>query len=137
MSYHGPAWAGAISQRRKSFAAFWSLVWLKIEWQSGFSMWKRPFGPLGFSDWSITLAISGKSFLAAHRIDSALLVQEICSDRNALLLLTSVQPRQSSNMVSLKNLRQKSIARAVSSESMTMVLPSASTSRPPYDHSSG
>src|ERR1044072_7922077 len=101
MSYHGPACAGAISQRRKSFAAFWSLVWVEIEWQSGLSMWKRPFGPWGVSDWSITLAISGKSFLAAHRIDSALLVQEICSDKKALLLLTSVQPRQSSTMVSL------------------------------------
>ena len=85
----------------KSLAAFWSLVWVKIEWQSGFSMWNRPFGPFGFSDWSITLAMSGKSLLAAHRIDLALLVQEICSDRNALLLLTSVQPRQSSSMVSL------------------------------------
>src|ERR1700730_1347859 len=137
MSYQAPACAGAISQRRKSLAAFGSGVCVKIEWHSGFSMWKRPFGPLGFSDWSVTLAISGKSFLADHRIDSALLVQEICSDRNALLLLTSVHPRQSSNMVSLKNLRQKSTARAVSSESITMVLPSASTSRPPYDHSSG
>src|SRR5262245_52321165 len=101
MSSQGPHCAGAITQRRKSFAAFGSLVWLKIEWLSGFSMWNRPFGPLGFSDWSITLAMSGKSFLAAHRIDSALLVHEICSDRNALLLLTSVQPRQSSTMVSL------------------------------------
>src|SRR3954465_14718754 len=101
MSNHAPAWAGAISQRRKSLAALWSLVWAKMAWASGFSMWKRPFGPFGFSDWSITLAMSGKSFLAAHRIDSALLVQEICSDRKALLLLTSVQPRQSSSMVSL------------------------------------
>src|SRR3984885_4875584 len=137
MSNQAPACAGGISQGRKSLAALGSGVCAKTEWQSGFSMWKRPLGPLGFSDWSVTLAISGKSFLADHRIDSALLVQEICSDRNALLLLTSVQPRQSSNMVSLKNLRQKSIARAVSSESITMVLPSASTSRPPEDHTRG
>src|SRR5216683_1305260 len=137
MSYQAPACLGAISQRRKSLAACLSWVCAKIEWQSGFSMWKRPFGPFGFSDWSITLAMSGKSRLADHRIDSALLVQEICSDRKALLLLTSVQPSTSSNMVSLKNLRQKSTARAVSSESITMVLPSASTSRPPYDHRSG
>src|SRR6516162_93904 len=137
MSSQAPHCLGAISQRRKSLAAFLSSVWVKIEWQSGFSMWKRPFGPLGFSDWSVTFAISGKSFLAAHRIDSALLVQEICSDRNALLLLTSVQPSTSSNMVSLKKRRQKSTARAVSSESIAMVLPSASTSRAPYDHSSG
>src|SRR5260370_37975588 len=137
VSYHAAACLGAISQRRKSLAACLSGVWANTEWQSGFSMWKRPFGPFGFSDWSITLAMSGKSFLAAHRIDSALLVQEICSDRNALLLLTSVQPRQSSNMVCWKNLGQKSTARAVSSESITMVLPSASTSRAPYDHNSG
>src|SRR5258706_15831094 len=101
MSNHGPACSGFISQLRKSLAACLSGVWLKIACACGLSMWKRPFGPLGFSDWSITLAISGKSFLAAHRIDSALLVQEICSDRNALLLLTSVQARQSSSIVSL------------------------------------
>jgi hypothetical protein len=62
---------------------------------------------------------------------SALLVQEICSAIHALLLLTSVQPRASSSIVSLKNLRQKSTARAVSSESMTTVLPSGATSAPP------
>src|ERR1700730_8932902 len=68
---------------------------------------------------------------------SALLVQEICSANHALLLLTSVQPSTSSSMQSLKNLRAKSTARAVSSESMTTVLPSSSTSCPPYDHNSG
>src|SRR3981081_1818557 len=126
MSYQAPACAGAISQRRKSLADFGSGGGATIDWDRGVGMWTRPFGPFGFSDCSVTLAISGKSFLADHRIDSALLVQEICSDRNALLLLTSVQPRQSSNMVSLKNLRQKSIARAVSSESITMGLPPSS-----------
>jgi len=34
-------------------------------------------------------------------MDEALLVQEICSPKNALLLLTSVQPSTSSNIVSL------------------------------------
>src|SRR3954454_14028516 len=106
MSYQGPSCLGAISQRRKSLAACLSGVWEKIAWACGLSIWKRPFGPFGFSDWSITLAMSGKSFLAAHRIDSALLVQEICSDKNALLLLTSVQARQSSSMVSLYSRRQ-------------------------------
>jgi hypothetical protein len=37
----------------------------------------------------------GNSFLATIRMLEALLVQEICSPRNALLLLTSVQPRTS------------------------------------------
>src|SRR6188768_817124 len=106
MSSHGPHCSGFISQRRKSLAALGSGVWAKIAWHSGFSMAKLPLGPFGFGDWSITLAISGKSFLANHRIDSALLVQEICSDRNALLLLMSVQPRQSSSMVSLYSRRQ-------------------------------
>src|ERR1700761_4091213 len=101
MSSHGPHCLGDISQRTKSLAACLSSVWAKIAWHRGFSMAKLPFGPFGLGDWSMTLAISGKSFLAAHRIDSALLVQEICSDRNALLLPTSVQPRQSSTMVSL------------------------------------
>src|SRR5205085_7402267 len=100
-------------------------------------IWKRPFGPAGFIDWSVTLAISGKSRLASQRMLSALLVQEICSAYHALLLLTSVQPRTSSIIVSLKNLRAKSTARAVSSESLTTVLPSDSTSCPPYDHNSG
>src|SRR4029078_7487529 len=81
--------------------------------------------------------MSGKSRLANHRMLSALLVHEICSAIHALLLLTSVQPRQSSRQQSLKNLRAKSSARAVSSESMTTVLPSASTSCPPYDHHRG
>src|ERR1700730_10847185 len=93
--------------------------------------WKRPFGPCGFCAWSVTLAISGKSRLASHRILSALLVQEICSAYHALLLLTSVQLRQSSRQQSLKNLRAKSIAWAVSEESIDTVLPSASISCPP------
>jgi hypothetical protein len=48
----------------------------------------------------VTLAISGKSRLATIRIDIALLVQEICSPKNALLLLTSVHPSTSSSIVS-------------------------------------
>src|SRR5260370_40224208 len=116
VSYHAAACLGAISQRRKSLAACLSGVWANTEWQSGFSMWKRPFGPFGFSDWSITLAMSGKSFLAAHRIDSALLVQEICSDRNALLWLRSARPTPARHLVSLMNLRRKTTAPGVSSE---------------------
>jgi hypothetical protein len=104
---------------------------LKIEWLIELSRWKRPFGPAGFMAWSVTLPISGNSRLANHRMLSALLVQEICSDIHALLLLTSVQPSTSSSIVSLKNARQKSTARAVSSESMTTVLPSGATSVPP------
>ena len=38
--------------------------------------------------------------LGTIRIDIALLVQEICSPKNALLLLTSVQPSTSSSIVS-------------------------------------
>src|SRR6267378_5468321 len=102
-----------------------------------FNRWKRPLGPCGFSAWSVTLPISGKSRLATTRIDEALLVQEICSPKNALLLFTSVQPSTSSSIVSLKKRRQKSTAAAVSAESISTVLPSLSTSRPPYDHSSG
>src|SRR6201999_3190122 len=93
--------------------------------------------PAGFCAWSVTLATSGNSRLANHRMLSALLVQEICSAIHALLLLTSVQPSASSSIVSLKNARQKSTARAVSSELITTVLPSAATSAPPEDHTSG
>src|ERR1041384_2587910 len=110
---------------------------LKIEWLIGLSRWNRPFGPAGFLPWAVTLPISGNSRLANHRMLSALLVQEIWSAIQALLLLTSVQPRQSSSIVSLKKARQKSTARAVSSELITTVLPSAATSAPPKDHSSG
>src|SRR5215467_15897781 len=89
---------------------------LKIEWLIESSRWNRPFGPAGFCAWSVTFAISGKFLFANQRILSALLVQEICSAIQALLLLTSVQPRTSSNIVSLKNFRQKSTACAVSAE---------------------
>src|SRR5262252_5931910 len=110
---------------------------LKIEWLIELSKWKRPLGPAGFMAWSVTLPISGNSRLANHKMLSALLVQEICSAIHALLLLTSVQPSTSASIVSLKNLRAKSTARAVSSESMTTVFPSAATSAPPYDQSNG
>ena len=56
-------------------------------------MWKRPFGPCGFSDWSVTLAMSGKSRLANHRMLSALLVQEICS-RHPGLVVADVGPAE-------------------------------------------
>src|SRR5438067_746524 len=82
-------------------------------WDAACMMWKRPLGPCGLSEWSVTLAISGKSRLATTRIDEALLVQEICSPKYALLLLTSVQPSTSSSIVSLKKRRQKSTALAV------------------------
>src|SRR5216684_4312188 len=81
-------------------------------------MWKRPLGPVGFIAWSVTLPRSGKSRFATHRMLSALLVHEICSAIHALLLLGSVQPSTSSSIVSRKNLRAKSTARAVSSESI-------------------
>src|SRR5262249_16911230 len=68
---------------------------------------------------------------------TALLSDESCPAIHALFLLTSVQPSTSASIVSLKNLRAKSTARAVSAESMTTVFPSAATSAPPYDHSSG
>src|SRR5205807_8070832 len=85
----------------------------------------------------MTLAISGKSRFAAHRMLVALFVQEICWPRNALLLLGSVQPSTSSTIVCRKNVRQKSTALAVSAESRTTAFTSLSTSRPPYDHRSG
>src|SRR5258708_38230316 len=121
----------------KGVGWFWAGGKLKIEWETELIGWNRPFGPVGFCAWSVTLAISGKSRLASQRMLWALLVHEICSAYHALLLLTSVQPRTSSSIVSLKNLRAKSTARAVSSESMTTVLPSGSTACPPYDHNSG
>src|SRR5262245_44256197 len=81
---------------------------LKIEWLIELSKWKRPFGPEGFMLWAVALPISGNSRLANQRMLSALLVQEICSAIQALLLLTSVQPSTSASIVSLKNLRAKS-----------------------------
>src|SRR5580692_6040744 len=115
----------------KATAASLSGVKLKTPWLIEFIRWNRPFGPCGFIAWSVTLAISGKSRLASHRMLCALLVHEICSAYHALLLLTSVHDRQSSRQQSLKNLRAKSIAAAVSDESIDTVLPSCSTSCPP------
>src|SRR2546428_7192442 len=60
-----------------------------MAWDTALMIWKRPFGPCGLRPWSVTLAISGESRLATTRIDEALLVQEICSPRNALLLSAS------------------------------------------------
>ena len=73
-----------------------------------------PFGPFGFCAWSVTLAMSGKSRLANHRMLSALLVQEICSAIHALLLLTIGPAEHVLEHASWKNLRAKSTARAVS-----------------------
>src|SRR6201987_3633760 len=137
MAYQPPSCFGSISQRMKARASSVTGEKSKIEWLIRLSRWKRPFGPAGFIAWSVTLPISGNSRLADHRMLSALLVQEICSAIHALLLLTSVQPSTSSSIVSLKNLRQKSTAPAVSWESITSVLPPAATSAPPYDQSNG
>ena len=128
---------GFDSHRRKSCASFSCGEKLKIEWLIAPRKWKRPFGPAGFSDCWVTLPISGKFSFANQRMLSALLVHEICSAIHALLLLGSVQPSTSSNIVSWKNFRAKSTARAVSSESIVIVLPSSATSWAPYDHSSG
>src|SRR5712691_6701384 len=103
--YHVATCFGAISQRRNCLAASGSGVCLKIPWVTGTRLWKRPFGPLGFSAWSVTLPISGRSRLAEIRMLMALLVQEIWLVRNALLLAGSSHPRQSSRQASLYSLR--------------------------------
>src|SRR5204862_3855633 len=89
------------SQRRNALAAAWSGAWVSTAWDTELMRWNRPFGPAGLRPWSVTFAISGKSRLPTTRIDEALFVQEICSPKNALLLLMSVQPSTSSNIVSL------------------------------------
>src|SRR5438552_5075492 len=99
--YHAATCFGAISQRRKCFAASGSGVCLKIECVVATRLWNRPFPPFGFSAWSITLPISGRSRLAEIRMLIALLVQEIWLVRNALLLAGSSQPKQSSMHASL------------------------------------
>src|SRR5262247_3336322 len=55
---------GSMVQRRKSLAAWTSLLWANTPWFTATSAWKRPAGPLGFSAWSITLPMSGRSRLA-------------------------------------------------------------------------
>src|SRR5919198_6683190 len=99
--YHAATCFGSMSQRRKCLAASGSGVCLKIPWVTGTRLWKRPFGPLGFSAWSITLPMSGRSRLAEIRMLIALLVHEIWLVRNALLLAGSSQPTQSSMQASL------------------------------------
>src|SRR6516165_7530821 len=95
MAYQPPSCFGSISQRMNATASSLTGEKLKIEWLIESSRWNRPFGPAGFCAWPVTLAMSGKFFFANQRMLSALLVQDICSDIHALLLLTSVQPRTS------------------------------------------
>src|SRR5262249_5755580 len=99
--YHAATCFGSMSQRRKCFAASGSGVCLKTACVTGTRLWKRPFGPLGLSPWSMTLPMSGRSRLAEMRMLIALLVHEIWLVRNALLLCGSSQPTQSSMHASL------------------------------------
>src|SRR5690349_13043482 len=100
-AYHDAACLGSISQRRNCRAASGSGVCLKLPCVTGTRLWKRPFGPFGFRDWSVTFPISGRSRLAEIRMLVALFVHEIWLVRNALLLDGSVHPTQSSMQASL------------------------------------
>src|ERR1051326_2387944 len=75
--YHGASCFGSISQRRNCFAAAGSGVCAKMPWLTATRLWNRPFGPRGFSAWSITLPISGRSRFAEIMTLIALLVHEI------------------------------------------------------------
>src|SRR5690349_19197316 len=103
--YQSATCLGSISQRRKCLAASGSGVCLKMPCVTGTRLWKRPLGPLGFSAWSVTLPMSGRSRLAEMRMLIALLVHEIWLVRNALLLAGSSQLMQSSRQASLYSLR--------------------------------
>src|SRR5215510_3115275 len=98
---HGRYCLGSMIQRKKSLAACGSGPYAKTPCVTGTSAWKRPAGPLGFSPWSITLPMSGRSRLADTMMLYALLVHEIWLVRKALLLCGSSQPMQSSMQASL------------------------------------
>src|SRR5262249_10878576 len=61
---HGRYCLGSMIQRRKSLAACGSGPYANTPCVTGTRAWKRPAGPLGFSPWSITLPMSGRSRLA-------------------------------------------------------------------------